>query len=111
MSDTIDPATTDAYSLSKDVFDQEYAKLGKPDTAPTVEDPPRDADGRFTTEELGDARKIKDEDWPKAWASLGQPPAGDGHPISFNHNRIAEIRERRANGFGIPKNPQERETA
>lgn len=121
MSDTIDPldpSKIDAYKFSKAQFDEEWRNLGKPAAAAPVEDPPRDADGRFTTEPLGDARKMSDRDFAEGWKNLGHPPAGDGHPVR-GFTRLAESRRNNTNAFGLRPsdrrigdlNPNERESA
>ena len=115
-NDPLDPSQIDAYKFTKAQFDEEWRSLGKPTAAAPVEDPPRDADGRFTTEPLGDAYKMTDRDFKRDWDNWGRPTT-DGHPVAC-FTRLSESRRNGTNAFGLRPNhrrsgsvdPSERET-
>jgi hypothetical protein len=105
----LDPTQLDAYKFTKAQFDEEWRNLGKPTAPIPNEDPPRDADGRFSAEPLGDAYKKSNREFAEGWTTLGHPPKGDGHPV-VPFKRLAAIREQLW-GQEPAEGPKERETA
>jgi len=110
-TDPLDVYAIDAYKLPHNEFEKAYLNLGKSTTPAPAEDQPRDVDGKFTTEPLGDAYKMTAAEFNAGWKALGNPPPGDGHPVKLNNGRIAEIRKNYSVTPDPPKKPEERQTA